>query len=120
MNSNKLNEKLIGIYNIDFDFYINFSSKFDDILINKNKGDLINDTEYINYKNNYIFKCIENKNIYKKLTDEYNTINNNMPIKLYKTKSEETILLNLKNGIKKIYFNQQKIFDNFYNYTYCL
>ena len=51
MNSMKKNVDLLGIYNIDFDYYINYSSKFDNILINQNKE---LDNEYINYKNNYI------------------------------------------------------------------
>lgn len=112
MNSMKKNVDLLGIYNIDFDYYINYSSKFDNILINQNKE---LDNEYINYKNNYIYKCVENKKLYDKLVEEYNL--NVNKIDTYKTKLQETILLNLKNGIKRIYFEQKKNFDNFYNYT---
>lgn len=100
----KINSQLL------WEKYLNYS--FDDLLLKNNKMNIINNKNYINFKNIYLNNTLENFN---KLKELQLIIENNKNNELI-FDSVKIFLNQINENIKKIEINQKILFTNFSNY----
>lgn len=100
----KINSQLL------WEKYFNYS--FDDLLLKNNKMNIINNKNYINFKNIYLNNTLENFN---KLKELQLIIENNKNNELI-FDSVKIFLNQINENIKKIEINQKILFTNFSNY----
>lgn len=90
--------------------YLNYS--FDDLLLKNNKMNIINNKNYINFKNIYLNNTLENFNKFNELQLLIENNQNNEFI----FDSVKIFLNQINENIKKIEINQKILFTNFSNY----
>lgn len=100
-----------GIYNLDFDFYINYD--FDSIL---KYNSLINDSIFTTFKHNYLEKTQKNKDLYTKLQSKMQSLIGNSQQPYNFVFLDFSSIENIKELLKKIYIDQNSIFNNFLYY----
>jgi hypothetical protein len=101
-----------GIYNLDFDYYLNYD--FDSIL---QYNSLLNDSIFTTFKANYLDKTLINKNTYCKLQSKIDSLTGDTQNKPFTfTFIDFSSIQNIKELQKKIYIDQNSIFQNFLHY----
>ncbi len=97
-------------FELRWEKYLNYS--FDDLLLKNNKMNIINNKNYINFKNIYLNNTLENFN---KLNELQQLIENNQNNEFI-FDSVKIFLNQINENIKKIEINQYILFTNFSNY----
>ena len=101
-----------GIYNLDFNYYLNYD--FDSIF-KYNK--LLNDPLFTTFKMHYIEKTELNKTKYLALQKQIDVLIGDSKTDPYTfTFIESDSIENIKQLLKVIYINQNEIFQNFLHY----
>lgn len=101
-----------GIYSLDFNYYLNYD--FDSIL---QYNSLLNDSIFTTFKVNYLDKTTINQNSYNKLQSKIDSLigdTQNDPFTF--TFIDFSSIHNIKELQKKIYIDQNLIFENFLHY----
>ena len=96
---------------------------FDKLFIEQNNILINNNDIYLQYKQDYLKKSLDNFNVLFNYINDYNNLKNNYIVKsdnnhkqhIYTINNKEE-LYNLNNNIKDIIKNQQIIYNHFINY----